>query len=95
VLGTAAQEANAQDRMREEARIGRELYDQADRKLRDDWLRAYLSSSGGKITLRRLRLNAAHVDENTVLGDADLIGDSSRFIFTKTNAPAARRTQAA
>ena len=87
-LNTAAQESSAQDRMREEARVGRAQYDAAEQRQKDEWLRTYLSSSGGKIMLRRLKLDPEVVDEATVLGDVDLVGDFARFVFNKTKAKA-------
>lgn len=74
--------------MREEARAGRAQYDAAEQKQKDEWLRTYLSSSGGKIMLRRLKLNPDVVDEATVLGDVDLVGDFARFVFNKTKTKA-------
>ncbi|KVK89397.1 replication initiation protein [Burkholderia sp. MSMB1498] len=87
-LHTAAQESSAQDRMREEARSGRAQYEAAEQRQKDEWLRTYLSSSGGKIMLRRLKLNPDDVDEVTVLGDVDLVGDFARFVFNKTKSKA-------
>jgi hypothetical protein len=72
-LQSAAHETNAQCRMREEARVGRDLYDQANRKQKDDWIRTYLSSAAGKLTLKRLRIDPGTVDEVMVLGDPDLV----------------------
>jgi hypothetical protein len=89
-LQSAAHETNAQTRMREEARIGRDLYDHANRKQKDDWVRTYLSSAAGKLTLKRLKMDPGAVDEATVLGDPDLVGDFSRFIFTKAKAKGPR-----
>ncbi len=84
----AAHETNVRDRMREEARIGRELYGQADPKRKEDWLRAYLASAGGKLTLKRLKIDPTVVDEAIALNDPDLAGDFSRFVFNKSKARA-------
>lgn len=86
---TAAHEITARDRMREEARLGRELFDQADRKQRDDWFRSYLSSPAGKLTLKRLKIEPSAVDEETALKDPDLAGDFARFVFNKSKAKSA------
>jgi hypothetical protein len=83
---TAEHETTARDRMREEARIGRELYAQADRKQKDDWFRSYLSSAAGKLTLKRLKIDPTTVDEATTLSDPDLVGDFARFVFNKAKA---------
>lgn len=82
----AAYETSARDRMREEARVGRELFDQADRKQKDDWFRSYLSSPAGKLTLKRLKIEAAAVEEEAALRDPDLAGDFARFVFNKAKA---------
>ncbi|WP_175772973.1 replication initiation protein [Paraburkholderia phenazinium] len=89
-LQAATHETNAQARMREEARVGRNLYDGADRKQKEDWLRSYLSSPGGKIFLRRLRMDPSTVDEAAVFGDADLVGDFSRFVFNRSKSKGAK-----
>ena len=86
---TAAHEITARDRMREEARLGREVFDQADRKQKDDWFRSYLSSPAGKLTLKRLKIEPSTVDEETALNDPDLAGDFARFIFNKSKAKSA------
>lgn len=86
---TAAHEITARDRMREEARLGRELFDQADRKQKDDWFRSYLSSPAGKLTLKRLKIEPSAVDEETALKDPDLAGDFARFVFNKSKAKSA------
>ncbi len=54
---SAALETSARDRMREEARLGRDAYEHADQKQKDDWLRSYLSSAAGKLTLKRLKID--------------------------------------
>jgi hypothetical protein len=87
----AAHETTALERMREEARLGRELFDQADQKLKDEWFRSYLSSPAGKLTLKRLRIDPAAVEEETALRDPDLAGDFSRFVFNKAKAKAKTR----
>jgi hypothetical protein len=89
-LHLAAQETNARSRMLDEARLGRELYDGADQRQKGDWIRAYLSSPSGKITLRRLRIDPATINESSVLADPDLIGDFSRFVFTRMKPKVAR-----
>jgi hypothetical protein len=81
---TAAHEITVRNRMREEARVGRELFDQADRKQKDEWLRSYLSSQAGKLTLKRLKIAPTTVDEAVALRDPDLAGDFARFVFNKT-----------
>ena len=86
---TAAHETTARDRMREEARIGRERYDLADRRQKDDWFRSYLSSGAGKLTLKRLKIDPGNIDETTALRDPDLAGDFARFVFNKTKAKTA------
>lgn len=86
----AAHETTARERMREEARLGRELFDQADRKQKDDWFRSYLSSPAGKLTLKRLKIEPAAVEEETALRDPDLAGDFARFVFNKAKAKSAR-----
>ncbi|WP_018441887.1 replication initiation protein [Trinickia symbiotica] len=85
---TAAHETTVRERMREEARTGRELYDNADRKQREDWIRSYLSSAAGKLTLKRLKIDPTTVDEAIALNDPDLAGDFSRFVFNKSKARA-------
>jgi hypothetical protein len=80
---SAALETSARDRMREEARLGRSTYDKADQKQRDDWLRSYLSSAAGKLTLKRLKIDPTLVNEATALSDPDLAGDFARFVFNK------------
>lgn len=79
----AAHETTARDRMREEARVGRDVYEKAARKQKDDWMRSYLSSAAGKLTLKRLKIDPSTVDESIALKDADLAGDFSRFVFNK------------
>lgn len=86
---TAAHETSARDRMREEARLGRQMFDQADRKQKDDWFRSYLSSPAGKLTLKRLKIEPATVEEEVALRDPDLAGDFARFVFNKTKAKTA------
>ncbi|NRO99567.1 RepB family plasmid replication initiator protein [Paraburkholderia sp. NMBU_R16] len=79
----ATQETTARERMREEARLGRGLFDQAEQKQKEDWFRSYLSSPAGKLTLKRLKIDPATVDEATALADPDLAGDFARFVFNK------------
>lgn len=80
---SAALETSARDRMREEARLGRDAYEHADQKQKDDWLRSYLSSAAGKLTLKRLKIDPSSVNEATALSDPDLAGDFARFVFNK------------
>jgi hypothetical protein len=87
---TAAHEMSARDRMREEARVGRDVYDQADQKQKDDWLRSYLSSAAGKLTLKRLKIDPATVSEASTFSDPDLAGDFARFVFNKAKSKSAQ-----
>lgn len=90
---SAALETSARDRMREEARLGRDAYEHADQKQKDDWFRSYLSSAAGKLTLKRLKIDPSSVNEATALSDPDLAGDFARFVFNKAKlkAPQAGR----
>jgi hypothetical protein len=76
--------------MREEARVGRDVYDQADQKQKDDWLRSYLSSAAGKLTLKRLKIDPATVSEASTFSDPDLAGDFARFVFNKAKSKSAQ-----
>jgi len=72
-LRIAAQDVHAQDRRVNEIRSGCEAYEAATPRQREEWRRTYKGSPAGKLTLRRLGIDAAgELAERTIEKYPDL-----------------------
>ncbi|MDR5825997.1 replication initiation protein [Caballeronia sp. LZ043] len=93
VLQIAAQDAHAQSKVVNEVRIGWEAYERATQKQRDDWRRTYRSSPAGKLTLRRLGIDAGNdLPETLVRQFPDLRDGFSGYVYSKTKSESGRRS---
>jgi hypothetical protein len=71
--------------MNEESLRGREHFNSADLKTRKDLVRAWITSSQGKLMLRRMKLEASTVTEAEILANADLVWYLGQFVFGRVN----------
>ncbi|WP_321788130.1 MULTISPECIES: replication initiation protein [Paraburkholderia] len=84
-LQIAAQNVEAQNRIVDEVRRGWEIYQGATAKQRDDWRRAFRGSAAGKLTLRRLGIDASvDLPEAMFARYPDLHDGFAGFVFNKS-----------
>jgi hypothetical protein len=86
----AESEATAKAQIAEEVRLGRQHFDEADAKTRKDLVRSYLVSPAGKLTIKRLKLEADAISELDLMSHADLTWGFCHFVFVRAKAKAAR-----
>jgi Initiator Replication protein len=83
-LRVAAQDVDAQDRRVSEIGRGWDAYEAAGPKQREDWRRTYKTTPAGKLTLRRLGLDATtDLAEHTVLRYPDLKDGFAGYVFNR------------
>ncbi|CAB3740513.1 replication initiation protein [Paraburkholderia rhynchosiae] len=84
-LRIAAQDVHAQDRMAEERRRGWEAYEVATTKQREDWRRTYKGTPAGKLTLRRLGVDAsADLSDAMIQKYPDLKDGFAGYVFNRS-----------
>jgi hypothetical protein len=81
----ASREEEVRARMNEDSRKGREHFNACDAKTRKDLLRTWVTSSQGKLMLRRMKLDASTVTEEDVISNADLVWYLGQFVFGRVN----------
>jgi len=81
----ASREEEVRARMNEESLKGREHFNSADLKTRKDLVRSWITSSQGKLMLRRMKLEASTVTEEDILANADLVWYLGQFVFGRMN----------
>ena len=81
----ASREEEGRARMNEESRRGREHFNSADVKTRKDLVRSWVTSSQGKLMLRRMKLDTSTVTEEDILANADLVWYLGQFVFGRMN----------
>lgn len=95
----AARETEARHKLADEVATGRQVFDLADEKTRRELLRAYFASAAGKLTVKRLKLAPATLDESEVLAHPDLAWAFCQFVYLrhkpKASAAGARSTRVA
>jgi hypothetical protein len=80
----AAQDVHAQSKIVNEVRQGWDAYEIAAQRQRDDWRRAYRSSPGGKLTLRRLGIDpSSELPQELINQYPDLKNGLAGYIFGK------------
>ncbi|MDR5740081.1 replication initiation protein [Caballeronia sp. LZ016] len=77
----AQRDQEARERMNNEVRLGREHFEAADAKTRKDLFRSYVLSAQGKLTLKRLQLDASALSDCNILGHSDLAWYFGQFVF--------------
>jgi Initiator Replication protein len=83
-LRVAAQDVDAQDRRVSEIGRGWDAYEAAGPKQREDWRRTYKTTPAGKLTLRRLGLDATtDLAEHTVVRYPDLKDGFAGYVFNR------------
>jgi len=80
----AARDAEIKSRNALEVETGREQFNAADPKSRKDLVRAYIASAGGKLLLKRLKLDALTLTEDDLLAHPDLSWGLLQFVFLRT-----------
>jgi plasmid replication initiation protein len=81
----AAQDVHAQSKIVNEVRQGWDAYETAAQRQRDDWRRAYRSSPGGKLTLRRLGIDpSSELPQELINQYPDLKNGLAGYVFGKT-----------
>ena len=81
----ASREEEVRARMNEDSRKGREHFSSCDAKTRKELLRTWVTSSQGKLMLRRMKLDASTVTEEEVVSNADLVWYLGQFVFGRVN----------
>ncbi len=81
----ASREEEGRARMNEDSRKGREHFNSCDAKTRRELVRAWVTSSQGKLMLRRMKLDASTVTEEEVVSNADLVWYLGQFVFGRVN----------
>jgi hypothetical protein len=71
--------------MNEDSRKGRDHFNACDAKTRKELVRAWVTSSQGKLMLRRMKLDASTVTEEEVVSNADLVWYLGQFVFGRVN----------
>jgi plasmid replication initiation protein len=80
----AAQDVHAQSKIVNEVRQGWDAYETAAQRQRDDWRRAYRSSPGGKLTLRRLGIDpSSELPQELINQYPDLKNGLAGYVFGK------------
>jgi hypothetical protein len=83
-LRVAAQDVHAQDRRVNEIRSGWEAYEAAAPRQREEWRRTYKASPAGKLTLRRVGIDAAsELAELTIQKYPDLKDGLAGHVFNQ------------
>jgi hypothetical protein len=77
----AQRDLEARERMNNEVRLGREHFEAADDKTRKELVRAYVLSAQGKLTLKRLQLEASALSESNILGHSDLSWYFGQYVY--------------
>jgi Initiator Replication protein len=81
----ASREEEVRARMNEESRKGREHFNSSDSKIRKELLRAWVTSSQGKLMLRRMKLEVSTVTEEDIFANSDLVWYLGQFVFGRAN----------
>jgi hypothetical protein len=81
----ASREEEERARMNEESRKGREHFNSTDARTRKELVRAWVTSSQGKLMLRRMKLEASTVTEEDILANTDLVWYLGQFVFGRMN----------
>lgn len=81
----ASREEEVRARMNEESRKGREHFNAADAKTRKELVRAWVASREGKLMLRRMKLEAATVEEEDIVANTELVWYLGQFVFGRMN----------
>lgn len=82
----ASRDEEVRARMNEDSRKGREHFNLCDVKTRKELVRSWVTSSQGKLMLRRMKLDAVTVTETEILANADLNWYLGQFVFGRINA---------
>jgi len=80
---TAAAEERTRNKAVEESQTGQEIYESSDAKAQRELMRAFTSSAGGKLSIKRLKLNPATIQDADVLAYKDLAFAFYQFVHLR------------
>lgn len=81
----ASREEEVRARMNEDSRKGRDFFNAADARTRNELLHAWMTSREGKLMLRRMKLDPSTVTEDVILANTELVWYLGQFVFGRIN----------